>query len=898
MRRGTVHLAALLAALALLAPPRAQAQDPVSVLTRAASGGGVTLAEVQTSGPVAVVDVSTPITSWPVGPDELLAMLAGALQAGSPIDSVTLRVWHEGQWIPTDQLWRPDPDVLASIRAQGALNLGIWKSSPPPPRHWPAAGSLTGTRIFISPGHGWTWFGSSWGTQRGLTNGLIEDFSNAETVNEYLIPMLERMGATVLSCRERGRTAEQVVVDNDGADGAYEEWGTCWRDGSEPGHMGTYRACECIAGGDAAARFFFSMPRSDVYPVYMRWVAAPNRSARAPVTVVHAGGETTLTVNQQAEDDRWTYVGGFHFHADQTYEVQVGNAGEAGTYVIADGVRVGGGMGEIAPAGTVSGHPKWEEAAKYWIQYLGAPSSVYDASYPDEQYSDHWSRPNFAEWEGGDAYLMWHTNAYDGTARGTVTFIHASSPSPGSAALQTALHSALIGDIHAVFDPEWYDRGRRTGDYIELGGVDTMPAVLLELAFHDNEQDAAYLNDPDFRYHVSRAMARGFGAYFDPEAPAPPLPPTNLTVQNLGGGSVRIAFHPPGDLARPDTPIDRYRIYHSTDGRGFDNGDLSTTSTSIIIDDLDWPANHYFLVTSENEAGESMPTETTAVRASWPSSPSPVLLVGGFDRLDRWVREYQNTRDFVIAHGEAIAAAADGVYAFDFATNEAVRDGDVDLSGYQAVVWFTGEESSTDASFDATERAVLAAYLDAGGSAFVSGSEIGWDLHETGTAETRAWLADTLRVQYVSDDADTHTVTPDAGIFDGLGEISFDPADGAPYDADYPDVIGAVSGSSVDLVYPSGQGASIEYDGADTRIVYWGLPFETLATKNARAALMERILTFLIPDVPVPPEPDMEEATEPVDDATEPVEDAYTDVGAEPEEQCRCHTECGCALVW
>ncbi len=883
MRKGA---AAIAAACIIAASGNAGADTgAVRALLRAADAGGADVAGVSVEGGEAVVD----LRRWTTGhPDDLLSLLGGAAGPGLGVEEILLRIWDGDAYVPVDDLFAPPDVIMRALMDEGQSNLIAWRGSPPPPRHYPATGSCLGKRVFVSAGHGWTWFGSSWLTQRGYTHGIIEDFSNAESVNEYLIPMLERMGATVMSCRERGRTDVERVVDNDGGgDGAYVESGPGWRDGMDPGHGGSYRACPADPAGGSEARFTFSMPAGDVYPVHARWIAGPERGEAVPVRIVHDGGETHLSVNQTAEDDRWTYLGGWYFEGDREYEVAFSNQGPADTYVIADAVRIGGGMGDVAPGGEVSGHPRWEEAAKYWIQYLGAPDTVYDQAYPDELFSDHYSRPSWAEWEGGDAYLMYHSNAFDGTARGTVSFIHRTSPSPGSAELADLTHGAIIDDVRAVFDPDWYDRGVRTGNYIELAVVDTMPAVLLELAFHDNEEDAAYLTDPDFRFHVSRALARGFGAYFSPGSPAPPLPPERVRAVNLGGGAVRIEWEPAADAALPGTPVDRYRIYASATGRGFDNGDVSTEETSIEITGLDWPGNHYFLVTAENDAGESMPSETIGVRSSWPGTTSPVLLVGSFDRLDRWAREYENTRDFAVEHGEAIAAAADGAYSFDFTDNEAVASGDVSLGGYEAVIWYCGEESVTDESFTAGERTIVEDYLMAGGSIFVSGSEIGWDLVEVGEL---TWLEDVLHVTYEADDAETYGVGPlDAGIFSGLDPFSFDPASGAAYDADYPDVVEAAAGAVVDLEYAGGTGggASVEHDGGDSRAVFWGFPFEAVDDAEARAALMERILLFLVPDVPVPPEAEAD---------VEPVDDASTD--PDDEQDCSCHTECGCTIVW
>ena len=59
---------------------------------------------------------------------------------------------------------------------------------------------------------------------------------------------------------------------------------------------------------------------------------------------------------------------------------------------------------------------------------------------------------------------------------------------------------------------------------------------------------------------------------------------------------------------------------------------------------------------------------------------------------------------------------------------------------------------------------------------FISGSEIAWDLDRTGGT---TWVDTTLKASYVSDDANTFTVTGSSGsIFNGLGAVSFDDGTG------------------------------------------------------------------------------------------------------------------------
>src|SRR5205085_10383653 len=124
------------------------------------------------------------------------------------------------------------------------------------------------------------------------------------------------------------------------------------------------------------------------------------------------------------------------------------------------------------------------------------------------------ARPRFAAWEhedGEDAvYLAWHTNAPD-PGRGTLSIAYGNTypccaglddfaGTAGSLELMHAVHSTLIDDIRGEYDAAWTDDGEATASLGELRPSHNpeMPAILVELAYHDTGADAEALRDPRF----------------------------------------------------------------------------------------------------------------------------------------------------------------------------------------------------------------------------------------------------------------------------------------------------------------------------------------------------------------------------------------------------------------
>src|SRR5688572_10726540 len=63
-------------------------------------------------------------------------------------------------------------------------------------------GALAGKTIYLSAGHGFVWTGAGWRTQRGNTNGIVEDLLTIEAIDQYVVPYLHAMGAYVVTVRE------------------------------------------------------------------------------------------------------------------------------------------------------------------------------------------------------------------------------------------------------------------------------------------------------------------------------------------------------------------------------------------------------------------------------------------------------------------------------------------------------------------------------------------------------------------------------------------------------------------------------------------------------------------------------------------------------------------------
>jgi N-acetylmuramoyl-L-alanine amidase len=774
-------------------------------------------------------------------------------------------------------------------------------------------GPLAGKTVYLSAGHGFTWTQAltppSWRTQRGNTNAIVEDLVSTETLSQWLLPMLMNAGAQVVTVRESDVQTNLVIVD-DGAPG-YAESGAGFSDSTLPGWgtppspmlgntlpfgLGKNRIVDAAATQTASASYTAALPADGWYNVYVSYTAFAGRVTDAHYVVKHRGGESHFRVNQRRHGGTWVLLGNFYFTRTQPAQVVVLNDSAVAGNLSLDAVRFGGGMGLTNRGGGVSGRPRFEESARYGTQYAGAPVAVFGPN-GDDRTDDVGARSRFAAWvhePGEDAiYVAWHTNAFNGSAVGTDVYVYGPNPPDGnyqftgvagSDRLAQFVHQELINDIKSPSgwnQPAWYDRGIHSAYFGELNPTNNneMPAILMEIAFHDAPSDAAHLKEPGFRYLAARAITQGIVRFFaEKDGVTPrffPEPPTHLAAQAQPNGQVAVRWHaaPTDANGVRGSAATKYRVYSSPDGLAWDDGFevlAAGYTTALAAGEA-----RLFRVTAVNDGGESFPSEVVGARAPQPGGPQ-VLVVNAFDRLDASMAPTEglaayalgnvlrifpgrmNDGTYAARHGEGWAFAQVG---FDSATAQAVLAGDVQLAPYAAVDWMAGRGHAAGAAPTAAEQTALDGYVAGGGALVFSGTV--WASGLNMSPAGQGFLANTLRAAFGAATGSA-PITAQTGTFlDGLPGLSLDDGKQSSYLTGPSDVISPASGSATVASYAGGTSAGVLWN---KKVLALGFPIETVVGKNARLELIARAavelgLTTVVPPLPDGGEPDPDGGT-------------------------------------
>lgn len=527
-----------------------------------------------------------------------------------------------------------------------------------------------------------------WGWQRPRLFCTTEDLFTQSFVLPYVIPMLENAGAIVYTPRERDAQKNEIIVDNDTPNASlYLEVGskkarwetapkvgfaqkkTIYQDGENPFTTGSCRMIRTEKKkkknkDQAFAEWVPTLPVTGPYAVYVSYQTLPNSVSDAKYLVFHNGGVTEFKINQKIGGGTWVYLGTFEFDkGNNDYGIVVlSNESSEHGVVCADAVRFGGGMGNIARGGKVSGLPRYLEGARYSSQWAGMPYDVYAGRKGENDYADDINaRSNVINYlSGGSVYnpgqpglgvplettIALHSDAgcsktdeFIGSLGIYTTDFNNGKLSNGmsryaSRDLADILLTQIQKDIHSNYNISWTRRSMWDRNYSETR-LPATPSAIIELLSHQNFADMTLGHDPNFKFTVGRAIYKGILQFITSqhgkEYVVQPLPVSNFAIRfGKKKNTLELSWKGEEDLLEPTARPREYIVYTRVGYGGFDNGTLvGKTSHTIKIE----PGLVYsFKVTAVNRGGESFPSEIlSAYKAR--REKAKVLIVNGFDRI-------------------------------------------------------------------------------------------------------------------------------------------------------------------------------------------------------------------------------------------------------------------------
>jgi hypothetical protein len=547
---------------------------------------------------------------------------------------------------------------------------------------------LRGRNIVLWQSHGRYYDNGAgcWSWQRSPNWRTTEDLYTQSYVLPFLIPMLERAGAYVITPRERDTNTIEVVIDNDRhfrspgypvrTHGSYKEKGA-WKDAGEgfadkkevyvkddnPFTLGTARQASCTAGkGNASIRWSPELEKDGRFCIYISYKTLPNSSRNARYTVEHRGGRSEFIVNQKIGGGTWIFLGEFELGPDSYITLDNGTPSgrtlEKGSVVTADAVRIGGGMGKIARGkGTdsseweTSGLPCYLEGAMYSEQWAGMP---YDRihQWSTDYTCDYASRGEWVKMMKDDMglpidiSLAFHTDAgitpndsivgtlaiYTLKADGKRKFANGSDRA-ACRLLTDWVQTQVVNDIRADYDSLWTRRQTWNRSYSESRTTD-VPGMLMELLSHQNFSDMKFGLDPQFRFDACRAIYKGMlkflSTYYGESYVVAPLPVRDFSATFGDDGYVVLNWKATEDEKEPTaTPLE-YIVYTRMDNGAFDKGvRVSECHLSLPIENGHL---YSFMVEACNRGGRSFPSEILSI-GQVSANARKVLIVNNFDRI-------------------------------------------------------------------------------------------------------------------------------------------------------------------------------------------------------------------------------------------------------------------------
>lgn len=520
---------------------------------------------------------------------------------------------------------------------------------------------------------------NTWMWQRPALFTTCEDMFTQSYLLDYLIPMLENSGAMVYTPRERDTNFREIICDNDPAfkeiredklrkegkfisngkwtviEPGFRDFAKEYSFQDNPFRGGTALVSSCngkAKNPSARARWIPTIEEDGKYSVYISYKSLPNSSSAANYTVYHKGGKTEFTVDQRRGGGIWMYLGTFSFEKGEKGYIELDNRGKRGTVVVADAIKIGGGIGKLSRNGQCSELESAFTGALYSMHWSGVDESILQ-NWDTDYKNDYATRGLWTQMLRDslnipiDLSLAFHSDA--GIARPDSTIgtlaIYTLKDDNGnrklidgrdrsiSRLLSDYVQSQIVDDIRADYDSTWTRRGLWDRSYSE-SRTTGVPGMILELLSHQNFRDMKYGLNPGFRFTVARAVYKGIlktlSAFYGCDYMVQPLPIKDFSVK-LNGTNAHLNWKPRIDSKEPTAFSEGYIVYTRIDDGEFDTGtycDREFYNTEIQ------PGHIYsFKIEAYNKGGKSFPSEILSLGLPINSNTNKVLIVNAFDKV-------------------------------------------------------------------------------------------------------------------------------------------------------------------------------------------------------------------------------------------------------------------------
>lgn len=302
-----------------------------------------------------------------------------------------------------------------------------------------------------------------------------------------------------------------------------------------------------------------------------------------------------------------------------------------------------------------------------------------------------------------------------------------------------------------------------------------------------------------------------------------------------------------------DDSLTEWRLVADESTLTKDVGEFSVASPADYL----IPTNrqvHYYTITSVDESGQESQKSDLFAKSDLTDDRDyqTAMIINGFPKKDD--EGVSISHNFIESYFAPLSISNSVVISS--ASKQHFLD-DIDafsLEDYDLIIWFTGDNTNHENTFQVKEMYRLAQYLDGGGNLFVSGSKIGYDLDER-----KSDFTDTLfyyqylksNFYYVGDEL----MKPALGLANSVFEdITLHYGNVA--EEKYPDDIEPVNGSEVLFNYSQKRPdstfrtAGVGFKGKfreskiDGGLVYLSFPFETVSSFDERIEFLGSLFNY------------------------------------------------------